>query len=481
MRNRYLEGVFAPLEQEHTLTELQVIGDIPEYLDGRYLRNGANPVGELDPAFYHWFVGDGMVHGIRIRDGRAEWYRNRWVRGPETSMALGEAHVLGDGAVGIGANTNVIAHAGRTLALIEGGGTPVELSYELETVGICDFGEQVRGGYTAHPKRDPDTGELHAVSYSFDRGNRVQYTVIGTDGRVRRAVDIEVAGMPLMHDFSLTENHIVLYDLPVTLDPQEMGGLSDQAGALVGAPMPEPARLVLSAMLGRIRVPDPLAARRTRDLRLPYGWNSRYPARIGVMPRAGGNDDVRWFEIEPCWVFHPMNAYDDGDTVVLDVVRYPVMFDRDRTGPEEASPTLDRWVLDLVAGTVRQDRVDDRAQEFPRVDERRVGRRHRFGYAPAVGPGATPGSTLLKHDRLHGTTTARFFGRHARVGEFVFEPAAPDAREDQGVLMGFVHDIGSGRSALVMLDAETLEDVASIELPHRIPAGFHGNWIPGDG
>ncbi len=420
-----------------------------------------------------------MVHGIRIRGGRAEWYRNRWVRGPETSVALGEDRVLGNNATGIGANTNVIRHAGRTLALIEAGGTSVELSHELDSIGICDFGGTIRGGYTAHPKRDPVTGELHAVSYAFDRGNTVQYTVIGTDGRARRTVDIEVTGMPLMHDFSITDDHIVLYDLPVTLDPHQMGALSDQEGLFAGAPMSEPARLVLSAMIGRIRVPDPIRASRPRDLRLPYGWNSRYPARVGIMPREGGNDDVRWFEIEPCWVFHPMNAYDDGDTVVLDVVRYPVMFDRDRTGPEEGSPTLDRWAIDLAAGTVRQNRLDDRAQEFPRVDERKVGRRYRFGYAPAVGPGAAPGSALLKHDRLRDTTTARFFGRHARVGEFVFEPTAPDAAEDEGVLMGFVHDTASDRSELAMLDAETLETVASIKLPHRVPAGFHGNWIPG--
>lgn len=89
MDNRYLEGVFAPVPREYTLTDLPVTGAIPDHLDGRYLRNGPNPVGELDPALYHWFSGDGMVHGVRLRDGRAEWYRNRWVRGPVTSVALG--------------------------------------------------------------------------------------------------------------------------------------------------------------------------------------------------------------------------------------------------------------------------------------------------------------------------------------------------------------------------------------------------------
>ena len=123
MTNRYLEGEFAPLDEEYTLTDLEVIGTIPDYLDGRYLRNGPNPIGEIDPELYHWFVGDGMVHGIRIRDGKAEWYRNRWVRGPQARKALGEkpAGRPISASRGIGANTNVIGHAGKTLALIEAG------------------------------------------------------------------------------------------------------------------------------------------------------------------------------------------------------------------------------------------------------------------------------------------------------------------------------------------------------------------------
>src|SRR5574337_1680945 len=169
MSNPYLGGAFAPVQQEYTLTELEVSGTIPEHLDGRYLRNGPNPIGEIDPALYHWFIGDAMVHGIRIRDKKAEWYRNRYVRGPQTVQALGEIPPPGRhvGLLPIGANTNVIGHAGRTIALIEGGISCYELTDELDTVGVCDFDGTLSGGYTAHPKRDPDTGELHAVSYSF--------------------------------------------------------------------------------------------------------------------------------------------------------------------------------------------------------------------------------------------------------------------------------------------------------------------------
>lgn len=481
MANRYLEGEFAPIDREYTLTDLEVAGSIPDYLDGRYLRNGPNPIGEIDPQLYHWFIGDGMVHGIRIRDGKAEWYRNRWVRGPKTARALGEGEPAGSFPIsGIGANTNVIGHAGKTLALVEAGVTNIELTDELETVGGCDFDETLTGGYTAHPKRDPETGELHAVSYSMYRGNTVQYSVIGPDGRARRTVDIEVAGSPMMHDMSLTEKHVVFYDLPVTFDAQQAVEMTVPRGLHL------PARLLLSALIGRIRIPDPMSARQPRgstaDRRFPYSWNPRYPARVGVMPREGNNADVRWFDVEPCYVFHPMNAYDGdasaGDTIVLDVIRHPKMFATDQLGPNEGPPTLDRWTIDLADGKVRESRIDDRGQEFPRVDERLVGRRHRYGYAPAVGEGASVSDVLLKHDFDGGRTHTRAFGAGKALGEFIFHPSSPDAAEDDGVLMGYVYDHATDRSELALLDAQTMDDVASVKLPHRVPAGFHGNWVP---
>lgn len=477
MANRYLQNEFAPIQQEFTLTDLDVVGTIPDYLDGRYLRNGPNPIGEIDPERYHWFIGDGMVHGIRIRGGKAEWYRNRWVRGPAAATALGEqAPAAAVGVSPIGANTNVIGHAGKTIALVEGGLAIYELTDELDTVGVCDFDGTLTGGYTAHPKRDPATGELHAVSYSFNRGNTVQYSVIGVDGRVRRTVDVTVTGSPMMHDFSLTEQHVVFYDLPVTFDSAQAVEM------LVPRGLRLPARLLLSALIGRVRIPDPITARQPRrassDRRLPYSWDPKYPARVGVMPRSGGNADVRWFDVEPCYVFHPMNAYDDGDTLVLDVVRHPKMFATEHLGPSEGPPTLDRWIVDLADGKVRESRVDDRAQEFPRIDERRVGKRYRYGYAPAIGDGANGGDALLKHDFRGGGTQARSFGADKVLAEFVFHPVSPGAEEGDGVLMGYLYDRPSDRSELAILDAQTLQDVARVTLPHRVPAGFHGNWVP---
>jgi carotenoid cleavage oxygenase len=483
MDNLFLTGNLAPVTHEHTATDLAVTGTIPDHLDGRYVRNGPNPLGEIDPVTYNWFTGDGMVHGVRIRDGRAQWYRNRWVRTPRVRAALGEPRLTTRRRAGemrfLGANTNVIAHGGRTLALVEGGPAAMELTEELDTVGPCDFDGTLAGGYTAHPKRDPATGELHAVSYSIVKANVVQYSVIGADGRANRTVDIGVGGSPMMHNFSLTENYVVLYDLPVTLDP----GLAVEM-LRVPRPLRLPARLVLSALIGRIPMPDPVVALLDRRLRpnhrLPYRWNPDYRARVGVLPRGGGADQVRWFDVEPCYVFHPLNAYEDGDTIVVDLARHATTFDTNLTGPV-AVPSLDRWTIDLSGakgGTVREERLDDRGQEFPRVDDRLLGRRHRYGYTVAGTSPERPRDALLKHDFKAGAAITRDFGATTYASEFAFVPARPDAAEDDGVLMGFIHDTTTERSDLLLLDAGTLETAATIHLPHRVPGGFHGDWLP---
>lgn len=441
--NRYLAGNFAPVTVEQTLTDLRIEGTLPSHLDGRYLRNGPNPVSAVDPGAYHWFLGSGMVHGLRLRDGRAEWYRNRWVRSAEVADTLGEERRPGPvhAEMDFSANTNVIGHAGRTFAIVEGGGRPYELTAELDTVGPCDFDGTLPGGYTAHPHRDPSTGALHAVSYYWGWGDRVQYSVIEADGLVSTAIDVEVPGAPMMHDFALTANHVVLFDLPVTFDLD----------------------LVASQPF-------------------PYGWNADHGARIGVFRRDGDGRDLRWFEVGPCYVYHPMNAYDDGDHVVLDVVRHPSTMRTDTSGPFEGHPTLERWTIDLArGGQVAEQRLDDHPLEFPRVDERLTGERHRYGYAPVnTDPSETEPvfDAVMRIDTATGQTNTRSFGPGQCAHEFVFAASGPDAAEDDGVLMGFVSDLAEETSRLLVLDAATLEDVAAVHIPARIPFGFHGNWVP---
>jgi carotenoid cleavage dioxygenase-like enzyme len=449
----FLQGAFAPVTDEITAFDLPVTGHIPAGLSGRYLRNGPNPLGLEDPG-YHWFTGAGMVHGVRLRDGRAEWYRNRWVRSRQSAETLGERWVGGpvhDGA-DFAANTHIIRYAGRTLATVEAGTLPYELTAELGTVGPCDFAGTLPGGFAAHTKLDPRTGELHAVAYYW-ASDDVQYVVVGTDGRVTRTTSIPLPHKPMMHDFALTGKYVVLFDLPVTFS------MSAAAG---GAP-------------------------------LPYTWNPDVPARVGLLPRDGDAADVRWLEVEPCWVFHSFNAYDDADgRVVVDLIQYHGAYDvslLDGKGPL----TLDRWTIDPVAGKVTSRQLDDRLQEFPRIDERAISRPHRYGYSAVIGEVSRAaislsgdfadqafGNALLKHDLGHGTTQAHEFGRDATAGEAVFVPRAPEAPEDDGYVMAFVHNPDRGAADLVILAAQDFggEPVARVHLPARVPLGFHGSWVP---
>jgi carotenoid cleavage oxygenase len=445
--NPYLQGNFAPVLKEVTATDLPVVGELPAQLHGRYLRNGPNPVTAPEPSTYHWFTGDGMVHGIRLRDGRAEWYRNRWVRSAAVAAALGEQPHVGPvhGGMDFAPNTNVIGHAGRTLAIVEAGALPYELTDELETVGPTDFGGTLSGGYTAHPKRDPRTGELVAVSYYFGWGDDVEVTVVGTDGRVRSARRVTMGGPVSVHDCAITERSVVLLDLPVTFSLDAVA-----EGAV-----------------------------------FPYRWQEGYHARVGVLPREGDTTDVVWHDVEPCYVFHPMNAYDEpgGEGIVLDVVRHPSMFRTHLLGPAEGPPSLERWHVDGRGGAVKEERLDDRGQEFPRVDERLVGLPHRYGYAVGVsGSDDIVGTeaVLVRHDLERGTSEVRTFGPGAGVGEAVFVPRAADAGEADGWVLVLVYDAASDASALHVLNAGDIagEPQAVVRLPQRVPAGFHGNWVP---
>jgi carotenoid cleavage dioxygenase len=440
-------GNFAPVVTEVTAPNLTVIGSLPVELSGRFLRNGPNPVKAPDPSTYHWFTGDGMVHGIHLSEGKANWYRNRWVRSAEVAQALGEAVHPGPVHEGMdfASNTNVIGHAGRTFAIVEAGARPYELTDELETIGPCDFDGSLAGGYTAHPKRDPQSGELYAVSYYWGWGNDVEVTILDAQSRVRSSRRVTLGGPVSVHDTAITEKWIVLLDLPVLFD-LEMAG----AGSL-----------------------------------FPYHWAEDYPARVGLLPRDGDSTHVVWHEVDPCYVFHTMNAYDTegGDGIVLDVARHPSMFRTVLNGPSEGLPTLERWHVDGHGGPVKEERLDDRGQEFPRIDERQLGRPYRIGYSVSVrDEGGIVGteSGLIRHDHLANTTEVRNFRSGATIGEGVFVPRSETSQEGDGWVLTLVHQAGTDDSDLYVLNAQDIcgEPQAIVHLPQRVPAGFHGNWIP---
>ena len=434
----HLQGNGRPVTEELTLTDLRVTGTIPAELDGRYVRNGANPFTGMSD---HPFFGDGMVHGVRLRDGAAEWYRNRYVRTPfieNPATDILDPAVMMD-MTASKANTHVFGHAGRILALEEGH-FPYVLDGDLDTVGPLDFGGTLAGSFTAHPKVCPVTGEMIAFGYSAFEPY-LRYLRVSADGQLVQTENITVGGPTMMHDFNVTRNNVVFMDLPAVFDLD-------------------------MAMRGE----------------MPIHWDDDYPARLGVMPRTGTDADVRWYDVEPGYVFHPMNSYEDGDTIVLDVARLSHIW-RDSM-MDFPPPQLWRWTIDTTTGKVREEQIDDRPAEFPRVADSVVGLKHRYGYMMAIPDNpdytdpANQTGAIIKYDRETGERTEHVLGRGRLPGEPVFVPADGGASEDDGYLMTFVYEADTDTSSFIVLDAATMDPtpVASIDLP-RIPFGFHGNWI----
>src|SRR5947208_667375 len=367
---------FVPVPDEITAHDLPVAGTLPPQLSGVYLRNGPNPQLGSDPRLF--FAGDGMVHGVRLEAGRAGWYRNRYVK---TRRGAG---IRGGGS----SNTHVFAHAGHILSFVEVA-LPVEIDRHLETVGPVDFGG-IDTAFTAHGKIDPGTGELLAFGYQFANPHMTFYR-IDRAGRVveRRVIDV---GAPcLMHDFAVTERHVVFFDTPAVM-VQDWGGGG-----------------------------------------LPFRWQEGRGTRLGVVPLRGGA--ARWFDVPACQLSHTANAFERDDRVVVDGIRT----DRFLADMAADPPTLYRWEIDLTRGVVTEGALGRQPVEFPRVDERRNGRPYRYAYTVEyrdVGPAGLPGSALLRrYDVEAGTSVAKDFGVRYVPGEPVFVPKSADAAEGDGGLL----------------------------------------------
>ncbi|SAK85514.1 carotenoid 9,10-9',10' cleavage dioxygenase [Caballeronia arationis] len=262
----YLTANFAPVEVETTAFDLKVTGSIPAELAGRFLRIGPNPATPPDAASYHWFAATGMAHGLRLRDGKAEWFRSRFVKDAAASTAMGREPIPGpapqrrDGPV----NTNFTRVGDKVYAIVEAGSLPVELDYELESVARSDFDGTLETGFTGHPKFDPVTGEQHALTY--EPGEPVRYVSVGRDGRATTKARIDLPHIPLIHDVAFTASFIVVPDLPVTFQPQ------------------------------------------TARTAFPWLWDESRESRIGLLPRNGDVSRLQWFSAPRCFVFHFVNG-----------------------------------------------------------------------------------------------------------------------------------------------------------------------------
>ena len=457
-----LIGGFAPIQMECDAADLVIEGEVPRELNGTFFRNGPNP--QYAPrAAHHWFGGDGMVHAFVIRDGRVA-YRNRWVRTVkwklerEAGRALfaafnpldSDPSVQGMQTDGI-ANTNIVWHAGKLLALEEAH-APFEMDpATLESIGPWTFDGNLVGPMTAHPKMDPETGEMLFFGYNAKGliSEDMSFHVVDATGRLTRSETFRAPYAAMVHDFMITRDHVIFPIMPLT------GSLER---AMQGAPV--------------------------------YAWEPDKGTWIGIMPRRGTVADMRWFRGDPAYVFHPMNAHSDGEVVTCDVCQFdeaPLFPLPDGTpgDPAKAIPRLTRWTFDLKRNTddYRTERLHDVACEFPRLDERRTGLGYRFGYmACDTNPEFKVGgfNAIARVDHATAKLDVYDVGAGCATNEPIFVPRAADAPEGVGFLLANVYDDNRKASHLVILDAEnpSAGPLATAFLDHRVPFGFHGNWMP---
>ena len=433
--NPILNGNFGPVGEEKSLTDLEVIGEIPAAISGTLLRDGPNPV---DPGpNHHWFTGDGMLHAIQISNGKAQSYRNRWVRTEalEEKTGLKAAPVSDIKLLVQGSgNVNVIQHGGKILALPEIG-LPYEMTSEAETVQQYDYDGRLVGSMTAHPKIDGKTGELIFFGYEVI-APFLRYHLASKEGTLVNNVDIELPKGIMMHDFGVTATRVVFMDLPVVLDLE-----------------------LLEANGG-----------------MPFKWSDDHQARLGVMERNSASDTVKWIDIDPCYVFHPLNSYDDGGRIVMDVVRYQKVFTSVEENNYNKGSQLVRWTIDVDAGSVETTVLSEIDQEFPRVNPRVECHKHRYGYSLETG-GRHGFGGLLKFDLEAGTTERHAVGENNAGGEPVFV-ATGDA-EDEGYIISVIYNGDTDTSEVHIIDAQHFDTdpVAIVKLGTRVPFGFHGNFV----
>ncbi len=451
--SRYL----APVHEELDVVDLPVDGDIPPELDGSYVRNGPNaqypPVG----GGTFPFDGDGMVHVVTFQQARAR-YRNKWVVTKDLVAEREAGHALFGGTYASGrpqaslgnreratgknwSNTNVVTHAGRILSLWEGG-APYELSWRFGTVGEHTFDGSLPRSMNAHPKVDPIWDELCFFSTSTEPPY-LTYGVVSPRGQVSRILPIELPRPVLMHDFGVTDQHVVFFDSPAVIDP---------TGGADGGPLVQ--------------------------------WQPEHGTRLGLLSREGESDRIRWFPMENRFAMHFVNAYTDGDDVVVDYIHRD-SFNLETAAGIAQSPTYHRCVVEPGRGVVSDEMFDATPVELPSIDNRRSGLHHRYAYLAAVTrsdgrPNGVGFDTLVRYDVKIEDVVQHQFPDGVVVGEPQFVPRRDSTREGDGWILALTYDIPRDRSQLVVLDAQDLaaDPRAVVQLPQRVPAGQHGTWLP---
>mgnify|MGYP006272370525 FL=1 len=440
----WLQGNFAPVLDELDVMNLEVRGAIPPTLNGVYVKNGSNPPRSDSP---HWFFGDGMVHGVRLADGKAEWYRNRWVQTQpfRDKVGFGEGSPGGEGNQ---SNVSALWHGGRLLTSGEVG-FPYQLNPDdFSTMGALNFDGSLVGSFTAHPKIDPSTGRMHAFGYGFT-APFLSYYVIEPDGSMSHTENITIPRSTMIHDFQITETDAVFWDLPIVFD--------------------------MDAAIKFIQDPSSGA--------MPFIWTPDAGARIGIMPLAGGADAIDWFDIDPCYVFHSVNAFRDGNTVNIDVCHLTSAFDP-AIKDIGSGASLRRWTIDTSTRTFTERVLEtENPGDLPTRDPRLVGRRHRYGYLVGTreNPDTVEFGAVIKHDFVNDSRVVWDPGPTRHAAESYFVPGdVNDLSDDAGWVLSFIHDDAPNETVLAVFDATDISrgPVAEIVMPRRVPYGFHATFIP---
>ena len=459
-KEEHLTGNFAPIRMESNIDDIIIEGEVPKEINGSYYRNGPDPKFPPRGENSHWFGGDGMIHAFHIKDGRISylnrWMRTvKWIKEHEEQTALWSSgmdvmnndpsvsNIVTDGL----ANTAVVSHAGKILALEEAH-APFEFDpFTLESIGSHTFSNTLKGPMTAHPKVDPITGELLFIGYMADGffTDTIRYTTVSKEGKITKSELIKAPFPSMVHDFFATQNYVIIPVFPLTGDFER---------ALNGGP--------------------------------PFAWEPEKGSHICILPRNGSAEDVKWIEADPSFVFHYMNAYEENGSIICDLMEFgvPPLFPyADGTIPKQtdAEAKLARWEIDLNTSKLNKTSLDNITGEFPRIDERFALQEYRHGYyAGSIGDHA-PGmsmNSIVQYDHKTGERKEYTTEVGDAVGEPVFIAKSKDSNEGEGWLIATVFRAKENRSDLVILDANHVDEgpIAKAQLPHRVPYGFHG-WF----
>ncbi len=464
--NPYLHGLFAPTTKEFESGELTVLeGAIPPDLFGAYFRNGPNAM-QAPINRYHWFDGDGLVHGIWFEDGKAR-YRSKLIETKALGMEREKGDAIWPGVLGpfdmslpFGpikdtANTDLLYFKGELLALwYESGRLHAMDPRTLASRGTQTFGETLKIPVSAHSKVCPETGDLLFFSYG-DRPPFMRYGVVRADGAVHQT-EITLPGPRRPHDLGVTRNHSIVHDFPLFFDPEYF--------------------------------------KRTGK-RVPL-FHPEVPTRYGVIPRFGTDADVKWFDFKPCYMLHTVNCWEEGDWVVMVGCRTkaPVLNPDPRDGKIAAmlnflklQANLYEWRMNVKTGESSERDLSHLNAEFPMIHGGWLGRKNRYSYhqiMPYDIPATFEG--VAKYD-LHDASYERYdyptgvFGSETPFAPARGTDARDPAQEDHGYLLSFVTDVSDWSSACWIFDARSLSagPVAKVALPGRVPAGFHSIWVDG--